>query len=178
MSSNGFGFSFAGLAGEKYIVEETFDFVTWTAVASLTNYDGQVHWTRPEPLTPEAQFYRARIALQDVVLTFDPGPISSNAVSRYYDDGYVLVDSLGNTDGHTYYWGYDAASQVNGSEIRLHAYGMKNGKAVWVITDTYPLNGMVVPEAPYRGVFTAPEPTDETKPRLQDRPASRRITFQ
>jgi len=32
-----------------------------------------------------------------------------------YDDGYVLPDSSGSTDGYTWYWGYDHTSQVNAS---------------------------------------------------------------
>ena len=40
-----------------------------------------------------------------------------------YADGYVYRDNSGSTDGYTWYWGYDAANQVNASaanSIDLH----------------------------------------------------------
>jgi len=54
----------------------------------------------------------------------DPGPVSATAVSREYDDGYVRVDSEGNSGGVTWYWGYRDASQVPGDDtLRMHSLG-------------------------------------------------------
>lgn len=55
--------------------------------------------------------------------TAQPGPATGGGVDRSYDDGYVRVDSSGNAEGKTWYWGYDQASQVNleGDTLSLSA---------------------------------------------------------
>jgi hypothetical protein len=54
----------------------------------------------------------------------DPGPVASQA-NHNYDDGYNRVDSAGNNHGGTlgtWNWGYQNASQVNGTtEIFMHS---------------------------------------------------------
>jgi hypothetical protein len=61
------------------------------------------------------------------------GPASGGGVNRTYDDGYVKVDSSGNTGGQTWNWGYNNASQIQGGSLVLHslsgggAAGSQNG---------------------------------------------------
>lgn len=43
----------------------------------------------------------------------NPGPATGGGLDRFYDDGYVRVDSSGNADGKTWFWGYDNASQAD-----------------------------------------------------------------
>ena len=48
--------------------------------------------------------------------------ISGNNPSQgNFDDGYVRTDNTGNAFGQTGYWGYDSASQLNGSSLTMHA---------------------------------------------------------
>jgi len=48
--------------------------------------------------------------------------ISGNNPSQgIFDDGYVRTDNTGNAFGQTGYWGYDHASQLNGSALTMHA---------------------------------------------------------
>ena len=53
----------------------------------------------------------------------NPGPATGGAVYRTYEDGFVGVDSSGNTGNQTWYWGYQNDSQVNlGSDaLAMHA---------------------------------------------------------
>lgn len=46
---------------------------------------------------------------------------SYNPASGVYDDGYVRVDQTGNAGGYTGYWGYDNASQLNGTTLTMHS---------------------------------------------------------
>lgn len=50
----------------------------------------------------------------------NPGPAAGGA-NHTYNDGYVLVDSSGNTGGRTWNWGYQNASQVVGNAMQFHA---------------------------------------------------------
>ena len=50
-----------------------------------------------------------------------PGPATGGGMNRTYDDGYVRLDSSGNTGGQTWNWGYQNASQVQGSTLNLHS---------------------------------------------------------
>lgn len=43
----------------------------------------------------------------------NPGPATGGGLARTYDDGFIGVDSSGNEGGRTWYWGYQADSQVN-----------------------------------------------------------------
>lgn len=43
----------------------------------------------------------------------NPGPATGGGMDRSYDDGYVGVDSSGNSGGQTWYWGYETPGQVN-----------------------------------------------------------------
>lgn len=45
----------------------------------------------------------------------------NNAANGIYDDGYVRVDDTGNAQGYTSYWGYNNASQLNGSTLTMHS---------------------------------------------------------
>src|SRR3954462_9115120 len=51
----------------------------------------------------------------------DPGPLSGG-VDHNYNDGYVHVDSSGNSGGMTWNWGYQNASQVVGDTMEFHAF--------------------------------------------------------
>ena len=45
----------------------------------------------------------------------------NNPAQGIYDDGYVRVDNTGNAFGQTGYWGYDNASQLNGTTLTMSA---------------------------------------------------------
>jgi len=49
------------------------------------------------------------------------GPATGGGVNRSYADGYVNVDSSGNTGHQTWNWGYQNASQVQGSTLTMHS---------------------------------------------------------
>jgi hypothetical protein len=51
--------------------------------------------------------------------TLNPDPPSSRG-GITYDDGFVGVDSTGNENDATVFWGYNSASQVNGDQITFH----------------------------------------------------------
>lgn len=51
----------------------------------------------------------------------DPGPIGQRGANHEYDDGFVRVDITGNDQDSTWYWGYDNASQVQGSQLYFHS---------------------------------------------------------
>jgi hypothetical protein len=42
-----------------------------------------------------------------------------NGDAYNYNNGYVLTDSSGNAGGQTWYWGYDAPSQIDGNTILM-----------------------------------------------------------
>jgi len=133
----------------------------------------------------------------------------TNGVDHFYDDGFNRVDASGNTNGLTWYWGYQNASQLVGTDsIAMHSavgsgggsleaeedlpqWGLEfvytrelgsSGSYWWAVelgvgwldlsfsenatftsdvtltTDTYGLNGIVPPLAPYSGSFNGPGP--------------------
>ena len=45
----------------------------------------------------------------------------NNPASGIFDDGYVRTDNTGNAFGQTGYWGYNNASQLNGTALTMHA---------------------------------------------------------
>jgi hypothetical protein len=45
----------------------------------------------------------------------------NNPAQGIFDDGYVRTDNTGNAFGQTGYWGYNNASQLNGSALTMHA---------------------------------------------------------
>jgi hypothetical protein len=45
----------------------------------------------------------------------------NNPTSGIFDDGYVRTDNTGNAFGQTGYWGYNNASQLNGTALAMHA---------------------------------------------------------
>lgn len=49
------------------------------------------------------------------------GISGNNPAQGIYDDGYVRVDNAGDPLGHTYYWGYNNPSQLNGTTLSMHA---------------------------------------------------------
>ncbi|HEV2691762.1 MAG TPA: hypothetical protein VG347_02590 [Verrucomicrobiae bacterium] len=56
-----------------------------------------------------------------------PGPASGGGLDRTYNDGFVKVDSSGNSGGQTWNWGYQNASQVQGNAIVMHTATSVNG---------------------------------------------------
>ncbi len=48
-----------------------------------------------------------------------PGPATGGGVDRTYNNGFVKVDSSGNAGGQTWNWGYQNASQVQGSTLNF-----------------------------------------------------------
>jgi hypothetical protein len=49
------------------------------------------------------------------------GVSGNNPAQGIFDDGYVRVDNTGDVGGGTTYWGYDNASQLNGTTLAMHA---------------------------------------------------------
>jgi hypothetical protein len=49
------------------------------------------------------------------------GISGNNPAQGIFDDGYVRTDNTGNAFGQTGYWGYNNASQLNGSALTMHA---------------------------------------------------------
>ncbi|HEV2434825.1 MAG TPA: hypothetical protein VG077_02395 [Verrucomicrobiae bacterium] len=49
------------------------------------------------------------------------GISGNNPAQGIFDDGYVRTDNTGNAFGQTGYWGYNHASQLNGSALTMHA---------------------------------------------------------
>ena len=45
---------------------------------------------------------------------------------RLYNDGFVNLDGTSSTDGDTWYWGYDSASQVSGNNLLFSATGSRS----------------------------------------------------
>jgi hypothetical protein len=45
----------------------------------------------------------------------------NNPASGIFDDGYVRMDNTGDAGGQTAYWGYNSASQLNGSALTMRA---------------------------------------------------------
>jgi hypothetical protein len=136
-----------------------------------------------------------------------------------YHDGFARPDINGSADGTTWYWGYQADSQIVGDDLQLHTvtgapsdgrtaesgddlqagfevmYGRELGRltlgkrrlpwgieagisslnskiavadnysgVVDVRTDSYALNGIVPPRAPYAGTFDGPGPLISSSP--------------
>jgi hypothetical protein len=60
-----------------------------------------------------------------------PGPATGGGIDRFYDDGYNRVDSSGNRDNLTWFWGYENAGQVQGDTIVMSstaARGFSSGE--------------------------------------------------
>ena len=109
------------------------------------------------------------VALSTCCLASDPGPPTGHAVNRTYDDGYVLVDSTGNSFGLTWNWGYLDTSQYFAASDTYHFHTIQiTGGVATVLTDIYAAEGVFAP-APYSGSFLGPGPT------IPDEPISRSI---
>lgn len=52
----------------------------------------------------------------------NPGPATGGAVNRNYDNGYNRVDSSGNANNQTWYWGYSSPQSVQGGNLVLQSY--------------------------------------------------------
>lgn len=98
----------------------------------------------------------------------DPGPAVGHRVNRFYDDGYVLVDSTGNSFDLTWNWGYLDASQYSAAGAYSFHVIQRTGDVATVLTDTYAAGGVFAP-APHAGSFSAPGPA------IPDEPISRSI---
>jgi hypothetical protein len=58
--------------------------------------------------------------------TVNPGPATGDA-NHTYNDGYVLVDSSGDTGGRTWNWGYQDSSQVIGNTVTMEFHAIQSG---------------------------------------------------
>jgi hypothetical protein len=67
------------------------------------------------------------------------GPATGGGIDRSYDDGYNRVDSSGNKDGLTWFWGYKNQSQVVGDTLVMRSTSIApiNSKTI----DGDPQNG-------------------------------------
>ncbi|HWN96982.1 MAG TPA: hypothetical protein VNT99_18275 [Methylomirabilota bacterium] len=99
----------------------------------------------------------------------DPGPALGHHIDRTYDDGYVLVDSTGNSFELTWNWGYLNASQYSAAAdtYRFHVV-QRTGDVATVLTDIYAAQGVFAP-APHAGSFSGPGPA------IPDQPIGRSI---
>ncbi|MGA1238052.1 MAG: hypothetical protein ACO34E_14455 [Limisphaerales bacterium] len=67
----------------------------------------------------------------------DVGP-AVGGVNHYYDDGYNLVDSSGNGEGTTWYWGYSKNSQVGEGYVDMSSsYAAPAGSLSEVTNDPH-----------------------------------------
>jgi hypothetical protein len=57
-----FGFHFIGEVGRRYVVEMSSDLVTWTAVTTLTQGEGELQFTEVDRPSSKQRFYRTRLA--------------------------------------------------------------------------------------------------------------------
>ena len=111
----------------------------------------------------------ALLASATCCVASDPGPAVGHRVDRTYDDGYVLVDSTGNSFDLTWNWGYLDASQYFPATDTFHFHTIQiTGAVATVLTDVYSAAGGFVP-APHSGSFLGPGPT------ISDEPISRSI---
>ena len=99
----------------------------------------------------------------------DPGPATGGGINRSYDDGYVFVDSTGDSSGYTSDWGYQNASQIQGDFLVFHSESNLDANTIQLITDTYDLGNLMPPPAPYSGTFSGLGPV------MPDAPFSRSI---
>ena len=108
------------------------------AVASLGADDETAVGTHKDHLT-----LRARVGLNidarfSGTGSFKPARSAGgtgSALDHYYDDGYVRVDSSGNVGGKTWFWGYDAASQISGDNILFHSTSSTSATSPQDISD-------------------------------------------
>lgn len=66
------------------------------------------------------------------------GPATGGGMNRTYADGYVHVDSSGNAGGQTWNWGYQNASQVQGSTLTMHSASINGNSSLSQNTDPNP----------------------------------------
>jgi len=66
-----------------------------------------------------------------------------------YDDGYVIDDSPGTPPGITWYWGYTSNSQLVDGFLVFHRLTLTESNTAQLITDSYDLNGVFLPSAPF-----------------------------
>jgi hypothetical protein len=61
----------------------------------------------------------------------NPGPATGGGVDRFYDDGYNRVDISRNAGGQTWFWGYQNASQIQGTPssgtVVMHSSASSSG---------------------------------------------------
>jgi hypothetical protein len=65
-------------------------------------------------------------------LTVPPIGDENAYADRFYNDGYVREDAGTSTDGSTWFWGYDNAGQVQGSQLAYSATGAQS-----ILRDAY-----------------------------------------
>lgn len=66
------------------------------------------------------------------------GSATGGGTDRFYDDGFVRVDSTGNAGGLTSYWGYDNASQVPGNNtVVMNRIAPESGLGSRATSDPY-----------------------------------------
>src|SRR4051812_20668321 len=81
------------------------------------------------------------------------GQLTPDGDAWNYDDGYVLTDVSGAGSGFTWYWGYISSGQLAGEFIVFHRLGAITNNEAELITDSFPLNGVLPPSPPYDGTF-------------------------
>ncbi len=86
----------------------------------------------------------------------DPGPATGGGTNRCYEDGYVYVDVTGNSEGYTWYWGYQNPSQIQGGFLLFHSRTNLDANTVQLLTDAYDVSGQPLPPPPYAGTFAGP----------------------
>jgi hypothetical protein len=95
----------------------------------------------------------AGVAPFAVLAQSDPGPATGGGINRSYDDGYVFVDSTGDSFGYTSNWGYQNVSQIQGNFLVFHSESSLDANTIQLITDAYDLGNLIPPPAPYSGTF-------------------------
>lgn len=74
-------------------------------------------------------------------LTVPPVGDENAAADRFYNDGYVRQDPGTPGDGSTWFWGYDNASQVQGSQLGYSATGAQSiRRDAWRVPSSGPFS--------------------------------------
>jgi hypothetical protein len=111
--------------------------VAWTATTLVLLPLVQAAEPIPRPnritVAPRAAFnVKAGFTSSLAASAVDPGPATGGKIPRAYDDGFVGVDSSGNAEGKTWYWGYQNDSQVDVAADRLNMNALLSSGAASV----------------------------------------------
>lgn len=109
---------------KKPFIALTLALMAGPLAASLQAQDIPADNSNPNWFSLGPQFglnINARFKYLGNVNSASPGPATGGGMNRTYNDGFVHVDSSGDAGGQTWNWGYQNASQVQGSTLTMHS---------------------------------------------------------